>query len=63
MNMLRLSTAYRLPGQWRALTVGGSLNWQSEIYGSSRRPVGATATGVSSPKTPASISRPTAWPG
>ncbi|CAI8828632.1 TonB-dependent siderophore receptor [Pseudomonas chlororaphis] len=45
MNMLRLSTAYRLPGQWRALTVGGSLNWQSEIYGSSRRPVGRDGDG------------------
>ncbi|MDU9411347.1 TonB-dependent siderophore receptor [Pseudomonas sp. zfem005] len=46
MNMLRLSTAYRLPGQWRALTVGGTLNWQSEIYGNTRRPVGRDSGGA-----------------
>lgn len=45
LNMLRLSTAYRLPGQWRALTVGGTLNWQSDIYGTGNRPVSRDANG------------------
>ncbi|MEO6680827.1 MAG: TonB-dependent siderophore receptor, partial [Pseudomonas sp.] len=27
LNLLRLSTAYRLPGDWHALTVGGAVNW------------------------------------
>ncbi|MCU7251340.1 TonB-dependent siderophore receptor [Pseudomonas koreensis] len=39
LNMFRLSTAYRLPGNWHALTVGGALNWQSDIYRSANRPV------------------------
>ncbi|KOY02627.1 TonB-dependent siderophore receptor [Pseudomonas nunensis] len=40
LNMLRLSTAYRLPGDWHALTVGGAVNWQSDIWGNSNRPIG-----------------------
>ncbi|POA50189.1 TonB-dependent siderophore receptor [Pseudomonas sp. MPR-ANC1] len=40
MNLLRVSTAYRLPGEWQALTVGGAVNWQSDVYGTSSRPVG-----------------------
>ncbi|RON02593.1 TonB-dependent siderophore receptor [Pseudomonas brassicacearum] len=43
LNMLRVSTAYRLPGDWQALTIGGAVNWQSDIYGNSRRPVGRDA--------------------
>ncbi|MFW9086883.1 TonB-dependent siderophore receptor [Pseudomonas sp. P2758] len=43
LNMLRLSTAYRLPGNWHALTVGGAVNWQSDVYGNSSRPVGRGA--------------------
>lgn len=32
INMLRLSSSYRLPGAWKDFTVGGGLNWQNEIY-------------------------------
>ena len=45
LNMLRLSTAYRLPGNWHALTVGGAVNWQSDVYGAANRPVGRGANG------------------
>lgn len=45
LNMLRLSTSYRLPGNWQALTVGGALNWQSDIYRAANRPVGRAANG------------------
>jgi outer membrane receptor for ferric coprogen and ferric-rhodotorulic acid len=45
LNMLRLSTAYRLPGDWRALTVGGAVNWQSDVYRAARRPIGRDADG------------------
>ena len=31
-NMLRVSTTYRLPGQWQDLTIGGGVNWQNEIW-------------------------------
>ena len=40
LNLLRLSSAYRLPGAWRQLTVGGAFNWQSETYAWSNRPTG-----------------------
>ncbi|MNV77237.1 Ferric-pseudobactin BN7/BN8 receptor precursor [compost metagenome] len=45
LNMLRLSTAYRLSGDWQALTVGGAVNWQSDIYDMANRPVGRDADG------------------
>jgi outer membrane receptor for ferric coprogen and ferric-rhodotorulic acid len=45
LNMFRLSTAYRLPGNWNALTVGGAVNWQSDVYGTANRPVGRGADG------------------
>ncbi|VVN92300.1 TonB-dependent siderophore receptor [Pseudomonas fluorescens] len=45
LNMLRLSTVYRLPGSWRALSIGGSANWQSDMYGVGDRPVGREANG------------------
>ncbi|MEO8491473.1 TonB-dependent siderophore receptor [Pseudomonas sp.] len=45
LNLLRTSTTYRLPGQWQGLTVGASVNWQSDVYRYARRPVGRTATG------------------
>lgn len=32
-HLLQLSTSYQLPGAWERLTLGGSLNWQSEIVG------------------------------
>ena len=31
-RLLRLATSYRLPGEWNKLTIGGSLNYQSDIY-------------------------------
>ncbi|WP_104903047.1 TonB-dependent siderophore receptor [Pseudomonas sp. LH1G9] len=40
MNMLKVSTAYRLPGEWRGLTVGGAVNWQSDFYDFAERPIG-----------------------
>lgn len=40
MNLLRVSTAYRLPGEWRALTVGAAVNWQSDSYAITNRPDG-----------------------
>lgn len=45
LNMLRLSTAWHLPGDWQALTVGGAVNWQSDIFRAARRPVGRDANG------------------
>lgn len=45
LNMLKVSTAYRLPGEWQALTVGGAVNWQSDIYNMANRPVGRDADG------------------
>ena len=42
LNLLKMSSAYRLPGAWRKLTVGGAVNWQSEIYDFGNRPTGAT---------------------
>lgn len=41
LNLLKVSSAYRLPGAWRNLTVGGAVNWQSEIYDFGNRPTGA----------------------
>jgi outer membrane receptor for ferric coprogen and ferric-rhodotorulic acid len=41
LNMLKVSTSYRLPGEWRGLTVGGGLNWQSDFYQLASRPTGA----------------------
>lgn len=40
LNLLKVSTAYRLPGAWRNLTVGGAVNWQSDIHELSNRPTG-----------------------
>lgn len=31
-RLLRLSTSYRLPGDWNKLTIGGSFSYQSGIY-------------------------------
>ncbi|MFL1416999.1 TonB-dependent siderophore receptor [Pseudomonas fildesensis] len=44
MNMLKLSTAYRLPGEWHGLTVGGAVNWQSDFYDFAERPIGGRDT-------------------
>uniref|UniRef100_UPI001C108711 hypothetical protein n=1 Tax=Vibrio cholerae TaxID=666 RepID=UPI001C108711 len=40
LNLVKISSAYRLPGAWRKLTVGGAVNWQSETYDFSNRPTG-----------------------
>ncbi|WP_425253613.1 TonB-dependent siderophore receptor [Janthinobacterium sp. NFX145] len=31
-NLLRLSTTYRLPGEWQNLSIGGGLNMQNKIW-------------------------------
>lgn len=31
-NIARIQTSYDLPGRFEGLTIGGGLNWQSEIY-------------------------------
>ncbi|PQZ84385.1 MULTISPECIES: TonB-dependent siderophore receptor [Pseudomonas] len=41
LNLFKVSTAYRLPGEWRNLTVGGGVSWQSDIFEISNRPTGA----------------------
>ncbi|MFL1549879.1 TonB-dependent siderophore receptor [Pseudomonas sp. E2-15] len=41
LNLLKVSSAYRLPGAWHKLTVGGAVNWQSDTYDFSNRPTGA----------------------
>ncbi|MDY0834050.1 TonB-dependent siderophore receptor [Pseudomonas sp. SED1] len=46
LNLLRVSTAYRLPGEWHALTVGGAVNWQSDFYDVAYRPVGRDSSGT-----------------
>lgn len=38
-HVARVSTSYRLPGSWNALTVGGGLSWQSAFYGKVWHPV------------------------
>ncbi|MGK9418824.1 TonB-dependent siderophore receptor [Pseudomonas cedrina] len=40
LNLLKVSSAYRLPGAWRNLTVGGAVNWQSDIHEFGNRPTG-----------------------
>ena len=39
-KLLRTFTAYRLPGQWDNVTLGGGVNWQSEIYTNATNPAG-----------------------
>ncbi|WP_347901174.1 TonB-dependent siderophore receptor [Pseudomonas purpurea] len=31
-DLFKLSTAYTLPGNWNALTVGGNVTWQSQVF-------------------------------
>ncbi|HCE6896112.1 TonB-dependent siderophore receptor [Pseudomonas aeruginosa] len=45
LNLMRLSSTYRLPGEWRNLTVGGGISWQSDIFRTGRRPVGVDRNG------------------
>ncbi|WP_237173141.1 TonB-dependent siderophore receptor [Paracandidimonas lactea] len=40
-TLLRLFSTYRLPGAWQKLTVGGGINWQSEVYNIVTGPKGA----------------------
>lgn len=40
-KLLRLFTAYRLPGEWSALTIGGGVNWQSRTWTEATNPAGA----------------------
>ena len=42
-KLLRLFTAYRLPGAWSALTLGGGVNWQSRTWTGATNPLGAPA--------------------
>jgi outer membrane receptor for ferric coprogen and ferric-rhodotorulic acid len=43
-EIFRVSTSYRLPGEWKRLTVGGGVNWQSEIYTTATSPAGKVRT-------------------
>jgi outer-membrane receptor for ferric coprogen and ferric-rhodotorulic acid len=42
LNLVRFSSTYKLQPK---LTVGGTLDWQSDIYGTGQRPVGRDADG------------------
>lgn len=43
-DMVRISTTWRLPGEWRDVTVGGGVNWQSDIYTTATGPAGKVRT-------------------
>ena len=38
LNLVKVSTTYRLPAEWKAMTVGAAVNWQSDIYRAANRP-------------------------
>lgn len=40
VDLFRLNTTYRLPGQWDRLSIGGGVTWQSEIYATAAKPTG-----------------------
>lgn len=40
LNMVKLASSYRLPGNWKAMTVGAAVNWQSDIFRGAWRPTG-----------------------
>lgn len=40
LNLVKVSTSYKLPGEWSAMTVGAAVNWQSDIYRAGNRPTG-----------------------
>ena len=40
LNLVKISSTYRLPGEWSAMTVGAAVNWQSDIYRAGNRPTG-----------------------
>lgn len=40
LNLVKISSTYRLPGEWNAMTVGAAVNWQSDIYRAANRPTG-----------------------
>ncbi|WP_167078656.1 TonB-dependent siderophore receptor [Massilia aquatica] len=39
-DMVRITTTWRLPGEWRDVTIGGGVNWQSETYTTATGPAG-----------------------
>ena len=41
LNMVKVSSTYRLPGDWNGMTVGAAVNWQSDIYRGAYRPDGS----------------------
>ncbi|HEX8610616.1 MAG TPA: TonB-dependent siderophore receptor [Telluria sp.] len=43
-DMVRMTSTWRLPGQWRDVTIGGGVNWQSEIYTTATGPAGKVRT-------------------
>lgn len=43
-DMVRLTSTWRLPGAWRDVTIGGGVNWQSEIYTTATGPAGKVRT-------------------
>ncbi|NHZ97972.1 TonB-dependent siderophore receptor [Massilia sp. CCM 8734] len=43
-DMVRLTSTWRLPGEWRDVTIGGGVNWQSEIYVMATSPAGKVRT-------------------
>ncbi len=40
-HVVRLTSNYKLPGEWNKLTVGGGVSWQSAIFGKVWNPVAA----------------------
>jgi len=45
-NIVHLTTSYRLPGDWRRLSIGGGVNWQGEQTGVVTTAPGGVATDV-----------------
>ena len=41
LNMVKLSSTYRLPGDWNGMSVGAAVNWQSDIWRGAYRPDGS----------------------
>jgi outer membrane receptor for ferric coprogen and ferric-rhodotorulic acid len=41
VDLLRLTTSWRLPGAWNALRIGGGVTWQSGISSTAAKPTGA----------------------
>lgn len=41
LNMVKLSSTYRLSDDWKGMTVGAAVNWQSDIYRGAYHPDGS----------------------